>query len=599
MKNHIAEDLPARKFAPAAAGSAPVDRDNKKENSGKTPEERAKQAVYDIRYKARREDIPLRQAYSEYMQNSSMAGQERNMVKAKLFGKEGGGMRAEDFNPIFKNAASDNVAKALFKVFVEGKEQEQELISLTYLEEFDNPEHRKYKVRVTDKNTKRSYVRMATREKINQLRANPNIESVEMTEYGEPYEGERKKGSQTAKVAAGNGLDPVGQEDGDVNNNGIENDKSDKYIMKKRGAIGNAIATRKEEFIHEAGRKKKSDRPEQFDIVKGICNKVNTSPTQGGNERVGLMAHNELEGELIAETGYSKFLKKVHSLQEKAVSQNQQQLAGMALAYLRGEMPDASEQVKKMAKMGEKKLRDFAKTSHKGLPEKVKEEMNCGSDDKKKKNEVDNRSLATKINIAKNIVRAASGIKNPMVMVSNDEDVKEGLGLSVGISKIAGKIGENPRTSAEQGAKNFQKNVADPVGRAVKGAVRSIVQPANNSPEAKKARENKYRPEEIEFTGELVDESRLGDRAKKIEDAEAEKGGLRRTKSNREKIAGGIRYSQNVDSQGDLGRQKAPKDTGLHKGATRPSSEDDETPRRRRRDNNPALTARERNPNLR
>jgi hypothetical protein len=442
-------------------------------------------------------------------------------------------------------------------------------------------------------------VRMATREKINQLRANPNIESVEMTEYGEPYEGERKKGSQTAKVAAGNGLDPVGQEDGDVNNNGIENDKSDKYIMKKRGAIGNAIATRKEEFIHEAGRKKKSDRPEQFDIVKGICNKVNTSPTQGGNERVGLMAHNELEGELIAETGYSKFLKKVHSLQEKAVSQNQQQLAGMALAYLRGEMPDASEQVKKMAKMGEKKLRDFAKTSHKGLPEKVKEEMNCGSDDKKKKNEVDNRSLATKINIAKNIVRAASGIKNPMVMVSNDEDVKEGLGLSVGISKIAGKIGENPRTSAEQGAKNFQKNVADPVGRAVKGAVRSIVQPANNSPEAKKARENKYRPEEIEFTGELVDESRLGDRAKKIEDAEAEKGGLRRTKSNREKIAGGIRYSQNVDSQGDLGRQKAPKDTGLHKGATRPSSEDDETPRRRRRDNNPALTARERNPNLR
>ena len=188
MKNHIAEDLPARKFAPAAAGSAPVDRDNKKENSGKTPEERAKQAVYDIRYKARREDIPLRQAYSEYMQNSSMAGQERNMVKAKLFGKEGGGMKAEDFNPIFKNVASDNVAKALFKVFVEGTEQEQELISLTYLEEFDNPEHRKYKVRVTDKNTKKSYVRYATREKINQLRANPNIESVEMTEYGEPYE---------------------------------------------------------------------------------------------------------------------------------------------------------------------------------------------------------------------------------------------------------------------------------------------------------------------------------------------------------------------------------------------------------------------------
>ena len=32
MKNHIAEDLPARKFAPApAASSAPVDKNNKKE----------------------------------------------------------------------------------------------------------------------------------------------------------------------------------------------------------------------------------------------------------------------------------------------------------------------------------------------------------------------------------------------------------------------------------------------------------------------------------------------------------------------------------------------------------------------------------------
>ena len=403
MKNHIAEDLPARKFAPAAAGAGPTNKDDRKENSGKTPEERAKQAVYDIRYKARREDIPLRQAYSEYMQNSSMAGQERNMVKAKLFGKEGGGMKAEDFNPIFKNAASDNVAKALFKVFVEGTKQEK--ISLTYIEEFDSPEHRKYKIRVTDKNTKKSYVRMATREKINQLRANPNIESVEMTEYGEPYEGEKKRGEQTARVAAGKGLDPVGKEDGDVDNDG-DKDKSDKYLMKRRGAIGNAIATRKEEFIHEAG---KEENPKTIDVLpKGRRNKVNTSPTQGGNERVGIMAHNELEGELIAETGYSKFLKKVHSLQEKSVSQNQQQLAGMALSYLRGEMSDASEEVKQMAKMGEKKLRDFAKTQHKGLPEKVKEEMECGSDDKKKKNgeEEDPRSMKTKDNLVRNKLRA-------------------------------------------------------------------------------------------------------------------------------------------------------------------------------------------------
>jgi hypothetical protein len=403
MKNHIAEDLPARKFAPAAAGAAPVDKDNKKENRGKTPEERAKQAVYDIRYKARREDIPLRQAYSEYMQNSSMGGQERNIVKQRLFGKEGGGMRAEDFNPIFKNVASDNVAKALFKVFVEGTEQEPESIYLTYLEELDTPEHRKYKVRVTDKNTKRSYVRMATREKINQLRANPNIESVEMTEYGEPYEGERKKGSQTARVAAGRGLDPVGKEDSDINNDGKVN-KTDDYLKNRRNKIGSAIATRKEEFIHEA--ETEDSNTQKLDYKKGkVKNKVTIAPTQ--DKSVGLMNHQELDGELIVENGYSKFLKKVHSLQEKSVSQNQQQLAGMALAYLRGEMPDASEEVKQMSKMGEKKLRDFAKTKHKGLPEKVKEEMECGSDDKKKKGEEeDPRSMKTKVNLVKNKLRA-------------------------------------------------------------------------------------------------------------------------------------------------------------------------------------------------
>ena len=389
MKNHIAEELPARKFAPAAAGSGPTDKNDKKEDSGKSPEKKAKQAVYDIRYRARREDIPLPQAFSQYMQNSSMGGEERKMVKAKLFGKEGGGMKAEDFNPIFKDAASDNVAKALFKVFVEGTEKEQESISLTYLEELDSPEHRKYKVRVTDKNTKRSYVRMATREKINQLRANPNIESVEMTEYGEPYEGERKKGSQTAKVAAGKGLDPVGQEDGDVDNDG-DKDKSDKYLMKRRGAIGNAIATRKEEFIHEAGAKKKSKkkRSDKLDIRTDIHNKVNIAPTQGGNERVGLMAHNELEGELIAETGYSKFL---NMIQEKKLTKAEKAKKEEIVTSLK-------------PKYGKTSKTYSIATS---VAKKVAEEMDCGSDDKKKKGEEeDPRSIKTKDNLVRNKLRA-------------------------------------------------------------------------------------------------------------------------------------------------------------------------------------------------
>ena len=420
MKNHIAEDLPARKFAPAAAGSAPVDKRNKKDKSTMTSKERVSQAASDIRYKANLKGIPYLQEYEEYMKKSELSNQEKNMVKAKLLGKGGGGIRAEDFNPIFKNAASDNVAKALFKVFVEKKE-----INIEDLKEFYTRRNSRgdlvFHVRITDKKTGNSYTRDATRQKLDKLRANPNID-IEMSEYRKDSEIERTKGALTARVAAGIGLDPDG--DGKVESDAKEyRGVVHNAIQRKKGGVadGKDTSSVREEFIHEAGRKKKSDKPEQLDIRKGICNAVTISPTQGGNEKVGILAHNELDGEIIAETGYSKFLKKVHSLQEKAVSQNQQQLAAMAIEYLDGNMPDASDAIKQMAKMGRKELKKFASTKHEGLPEKVKEEMDCGSDDKKKKNGVDNRSLPTKINIAKNIVRAATGIKNPMVMVASEQ----------------------------------------------------------------------------------------------------------------------------------------------------------------------------------
>ena len=109
---------------------------------------------------------------------------------------------------------------------------------------------RKYKVRVTDPKTEKSYVRYADREKITQLRGKGL--KVEMTEYGTPYEGEKRRGEQTAKAlgggkkSKGGKLDPVGKEDKDVNNDGKVN-KTDSYLMNRRKAIGKAMA--KEEFL--------------------------------------------------------------------------------------------------------------------------------------------------------------------------------------------------------------------------------------------------------------------------------------------------------------------------------------------------------------
>ena len=62
-------------------------------------------------------------------------------------------------------------------------------------------------------------------------------------------------------------------------------------------------------------------------------------------------------------------------LSEKATSRVQQRLMGAALAHKRGETKSTSAQVRRLARtMTEKELEDFARTKHKGLPERVEEE---------------------------------------------------------------------------------------------------------------------------------------------------------------------------------------------------------------------------------
>lgn len=63
--------------------------------------------------------------------------------------------------------------------------------------------------------------------------------------------------------------------------------------------------------------------------------------------------------------------KRPANLEEKAVSKAQQKFMAMVLAKKRGKMDNASPEVEKAAEsMSTKSARDFAKTKHKGLPEK-------------------------------------------------------------------------------------------------------------------------------------------------------------------------------------------------------------------------------------
>jgi hypothetical protein len=153
-------------------------------------------------------------------------------------------------------------------------------------------------------------------------------------------------------------------------------------------------------------------------------NKIVVNPTD--NSQTKLMSHHEMEGDVIVENGYSKFLRTVHALQEKAESEQQQKLFGLALSVKRGKTPrsEVSDEVLKIVDtMSEKEIRKFAKTKHEGIPQKKvqKEEVSCGE---KEEDKVDRRPLATAINLAKNKARAM-GAKNPIVMVAS-ENVESG-----------------------------------------------------------------------------------------------------------------------------------------------------------------------------
>ena len=57
-------------------------------------------------------------------------------------------------------------------------------------------------------------------------------------------------------------------------------------------------------------------------------------------------------------------------------SKSQQRFFGMVDAYKKGEMKNASKKIKKVAKgMSMDDVKDFAETKHKGLPEKVEENI--------------------------------------------------------------------------------------------------------------------------------------------------------------------------------------------------------------------------------
>jgi hypothetical protein len=444
-KKHIAEDLPSRPHPQASLSSQSKpsgggERDQKRgsEKDGEsTPDKRIRQAVYDIKYRARRENVPLRTAYSQYMQNSSMSEVEKSEVRKRLFGGEGGSggnaMRAEDFDMEIKDFASHSMMNALYKVFVEKNEK---VIDEEYIEELKrgyiknqisdverDAGKKRYKVRVHDPDSGVTYVRYATREKINELRAKGL--DVEMTEYGTPYEGERKKGEKTSEVL-GKKAKKDYDGDGKVESGAKEHAGAvHNAIQRKKGGVpdGKDTSSVKESYFYEASTLANLPQVDFSEYVNPNANQdqidlttrknritVNPPDSRGVNAsnkyNSALMAHHVPDGEFISENGYSRFL---NLLQEKKMTAAKKKKE----KKLKQKYDPSGMKANMQKQYGEEKGKKvYFATIRK---QAMKEDSECGCDDKE-----DKRSLPTEVSLVKSKFQSM-GVKNPIVMAASYE----------------------------------------------------------------------------------------------------------------------------------------------------------------------------------
>ena len=308
----------------------------------------ARQLAYDVRYKVKgqfkdgqkSDAASLKRAYMQQLGKSPAPGPVKAMARKMLIGE------AYDLVDV-SDTVNESVVNALLKVFTK----------TTQLEDADgNPSYeitdvvqeemkeKKYKVRVTDKSTGKTYVRMADREKISQLRADPRISSVEMTGYGDSYDKPVGKEKEEKKeVAKENTLPMTGAESQAQKSKMRKYDSSATQDMGRRTKDayhkirGVAVAanelrkdikslkgneTAKEEFIHEVN--VEDDNPDanakKIDVMKGK-NKIIINPTQSEEMKPGEDTSAEKTKESSAEKRVRMVKRKILQSKMQAVRQ--------------------------------------------------------------------------------------------------------------------------------------------------------------------------------------------------------------------------------------------------------------------------------------
>ena len=150
----------------------------------------------------------------------------------------------------------------------------------------------KFKVRVKDKKTNSSYIRFATRDKIAQLRSDPKIASVEMTDEGQTPE---ERGEKKAQAAGGGSPKKAKKDydgDGKVESGTAEymgsKDKAIKKAMKKRSVTTEAQSNWREDLKEIMGEVEKTEgkKSKSKKVKNGVCINPDTDDEKNKYEEV-------------------------------------------------------------------------------------------------------------------------------------------------------------------------------------------------------------------------------------------------------------------------------------------------------------------------
>jgi len=273
MSNNVFEEAPQRIKGSSPANTI-VDKVRKQ----------ARQLAYDVRYEVKgqfkdgqkTDPAALKRAYMQKLTSKNPPGPVKALAQKMLMGEQ------YDFAMV-----ESSLPQIFNKVFVEGVGE--------------------YVLRVKDPKAGSQYTRSygtyaAAEAKASELRKKGlRVELATASSSAKKGTYDNKGGSK--------GLDPVGKEDGDVNNDG-KKDKTDKYLMNRRKTIGKAIA--KEEVIYET----EDEQGKKLDVMKGK-NKVVINPNvlENATQYFYDQGYNEDDIAIISEgMGYDMFLEFVNEV---------------------------------------------------------------------------------------------------------------------------------------------------------------------------------------------------------------------------------------------------------------------------------------------